>query len=165
MQHQQYSLAAGAFDPLKPVAEQRCASPGQGLGVNLTMDEHGAIIRTHGHAYSILEYEAMLRGGERNLVTEPVGLSQSSALLHGKRQPEVLAREIVFVGGGGASFCAHDDFAAALALSRACPGLGVDLMVGTPKSAVKCAYVVHICPLPSPPSNDVKICLLFGMSC
>ena len=84
MQHQQSPSAAGAFDPLKPVAEQRCASPGQGLGVNLTMDEHGAIIRTHGHAYSILEYEAMLRGGERNLVTEPVRLSPSSALLHGK---------------------------------------------------------------------------------
>lgn len=164
MQHQQSPSAAGAFDPLKPVAEQRCASPGQGLGVNLTINEYGAIIRTHGHAYSILEYEAMLRGGERNLVTEPVGLSQSSALLHGKRQPEVLAREIVFKGCGGASFCAHGDFAAALALSRACPGLRVDLMVGTPKSTVKCACVVHISPWPAPPSNDVKICSFIGMS-
>lgn len=70
-------LHAGVFDPLRPVAEQRCARPGAGMGVNLTLGPDRAIVRTHGYASSILEFEALLHGGERNLITQPVSLLPS----------------------------------------------------------------------------------------
>lgn len=67
-------LFAGMFDPLKTIGDQRCAPPGQHLGVKIEMDQNRQLklANNSGDPSNWEELKIMLQGGHRNRVTQPV---------------------------------------------------------------------------------------------